>query len=220
MGQADTLASIAPCFDSDSAKIRKQRIKKQEESWVLESSEFARCTTGEEVFPIADDIVSRINHILALYCNFTPMFSVEYINWIDAEGEPKRTIRDSVSVNVVKSKGISDLKSTSGTQPLGSAVLRLVGLDSAVSEAFALHGDSGLSWSQVYDIIDFVGGVDRIAEAGYANKKSTSAIRQTANHHRHLGNPRKCPLPPNPPTLAEAGEFARSLLKRWITSRL
>src|ERR1039458_8296656 len=87
-GQDNMLASIAQCFDSDNARIKKQRIKKQEESWVLESSKFAPCTTGDEVFPVADDIVSRINRVLALYCNFTPTFSVEYINWISAEGKP------------------------------------------------------------------------------------------------------------------------------------
>jgi len=219
-GQADMLESLALCFDSAGARIKKQRIKKQEESWVLESSEFAPCTTGDEVLAIADDIVSRMNHILALYGNFTPTFSVEYINWISAEGKSFRTIRDSVSVNVVSSKGLAELKSMRGTQPLGSAIFEVMIRDSAVEEAFSLHGDSELSWSQIYDLIDFVGGIDRIAKAGYADKKQARAVRQTANHHRHLGNPKKYPLPSNPPTLAKANEFARGLLKRWISSRL
>lgn len=219
-GQDDMLASIALCFDSDNARIKKQRIKKQEDNWVLESSKFASCTTGDEVFLIADDIVSRINHILALYCNFTPTFSVEYINWINAEGEPFRTHRDSVSVNVVSSKGQAELKGIKGTQPLGSAVFEVMTRDSGVEEAFSLHGDSELSWSQVYDIIEFVGGEAAITKAGYASGKQTRVVRRTANHHRHLGNPKNFSLPKNPPTLAEATEFARSLLKRWIASRL
>ena len=220
MGQDDMLASIAPCFDSNNARIKKQRIKKQEESWVLESSEFAPCTTGDDVFLVADAIVSHINRILALYCNFDSTLSVEYINWINAEGEPLRTLRDSVSVNVVSSKGLAELKGKVGAQPLGSAVFEVMIRDSAVEEALSLHGESGLSWSQIYDIIDFVGGVDRIAEAGYANKKKASVVRQTTNYHRHLGNPKKYPLPPDPPTLAKASEFARSLLKSWISSRM
>jgi hypothetical protein len=108
----------------------------------------------------------------------------------------------------------------SGTQPLGSAVFEVMLRDSALKEAFSLHGDGGLSWSQVYDIIEFLGGADRIDRAGYANRKKTSVVRRTANYYRHLGNPKKYPLPPNPPTLDEASEFARSLLKRWIFSRL
>ena len=63
-GQDDALASVAPCFDSDGARIRKQRLKEQEDSWALESSQFARCTTGTEVLGVADGIVDRINQIL------------------------------------------------------------------------------------------------------------------------------------------------------------
>jgi hypothetical protein len=48
-GQANMLESVAPCFVSNSARIRKH-----EEGWMLEWSEFASCTTGEQVFPIAD----------------------------------------------------------------------------------------------------------------------------------------------------------------------
>ena len=107
-GHPDMLESVATCFISDSA-----RIKKHEEGWILESSEFASCTAGEQVFVIADDIVSRINQILALYCNFTPTLSVECISWISAEGESLRTVRGSTSVNVVSSKGLSELKGMS-----------------------------------------------------------------------------------------------------------
>jgi hypothetical protein len=121
---------------------------------------------------------------------------------------------------VVSSKGLAKLKGISGKQPLGSAVFEIMIRDSAVKEAFSLHGEGGLSWSQVYDIIEFLGGADRIDKAGYAKKRQTSVVRRTANYHRHLGNPKKYPLPPNPPTLPEASEFARSLLKGWISSRL
>jgi hypothetical protein len=221
MGQADMLVSIAQCFDNDNARIKKQRIKKTEESWVLESAEFARCTTGDEVLATADDIVSRINHILALYCNFEATLGVEYIDWIDAQGKPFRTHRDSVSVNIVSSKGQAELKKKSGTQPLGSAIFEARKRDSDVKEALSLHGDGDLSWGQVYDLIEFLGGVEGIARAGYAKSRGqTRAVRQTANHHRHLGNAKNYPLPLTSPTLAQASEFARSLLKRWIAARV
>lgn len=219
-GQDDALTSIAACFDSDRARIKKQRLKEKEDSWVLESSEFALCTTGTEVLAVADGIVDRINQILALYCNFTPILAVECISWINAQGESLRTVRGSISVNVTSSKGLADLKSLSGKQPLGSAVFEGMTRDSKVNEALTLHGDSGLTWSQVYDIIDFVGGVKGIVKAGYAGRKQASAVRQTANHYRHQGLKKKPALPPNPPTLPQGNEFARGLLKRWISSRL
>jgi hypothetical protein len=219
-GQDDVLASIAPCFDSDSARIKKQRLKDKEDSWVLESSEFARCTTGNEVLAVADDIVSRIHQILALYCNFSPVLSVDCISWTNAEGESLRTIRGSFSVNVTSSKGLAELKSASGTQPLGSAVFEAMTRGVEVNEALTLHGDSGLSWSQVYDMIDLVGSVKGIVKAGYATRKQANAVRQTANHYRHQGSKKNPTLPANPPTLAQANEFARGVLKRWIASCL
>jgi hypothetical protein len=219
-GQEEALVSIAPCFDSDSARIKKQRLKEKEDSWVLESSQFAPCTTGMEVLAVADDILSRIHRVLALYCNFTPVLEVKCISWISAEGESFRTIRDSVAINVTSSKGLEDLRGIRGKQPLGSTVFEATESDSKVEEALTLHGDSGLNWWQIYDIIDFVGGVKVIANAGYASRKQAIAVRQTANHYRHQGLRKKPVLPVNPPTLAQANGFARALLKSWIESRL
>jgi hypothetical protein len=48
--------------------------------------------------------------------------------------------------------------------------------DVKVNEALALHGDSGLSWSQVYDIIDLIGGLKGIVKAGYAAGRQASAV--------------------------------------------
>ena len=214
-GQADMLESVAASFDDANVKIRKH-----EEGWILESSEFASCGDGAQVFPIADDLVSRIHHVLSLYCGATATLSVEHIYWINAEGKKLRTIRASLPVNVISSKGLGELKNLSGTQPLGSAVLQAMNDDAAVKEGLTLHGADGLSWSQVYDIIEFLGGEAGIVKAGYANAKQIRAVRQTANHYRHLGSPKKYPLPSNPPALAAASEFARSLLKLYISSRL
>jgi hypothetical protein len=214
-GQPHMLESVAECFVSDYARVRKH-----EEGWILESSEFTSCTTGEQVFPIADDIVSRLHRILALYCGADEVLSVAHIYWINAAGEKLRAIRGVLPINVISSRGLAELKTMRGTQPLGSAVFQALILDATVYEALALHGESGLSWSQVYDIIEFLGGVDGIVKAGYANKKQTRTVRQTANHYRHLGSPKNFPLPSSPPALAEATEFARNLLKRCLSSRL
>jgi hypothetical protein len=164
--------------------------------------------------------VSRLHRILALYCGADEVLSVAHIYWINAAGEKLRAIRGVLPINVISSRGLAELRTMSGTQPLGSVVFQAMILDPAVREALALHGERGLSWSQVYDIIEFLGGVDGIVKAGYADKKQTRTVRRTANHYRHLGNPKSSLLPSNPPGLAEASEFARTLLKRWLSSRL
>jgi hypothetical protein len=214
-GQQHMLESIAECFTSNHATVRKH-----EEGWILESCEFTSCTTGDQVFPIADDIVSRLQRILALYCDAYEALSIDHIYWINAAGEKRRAIRVVLPINVISSKGLVELKTTSGKEPMASAVFDAMIRDASVKEALALHGESGLSWSQVYDVIEFLGGEKGIATAGYANQKQTRTVRQTANHYRHLGSPKKYALPPNPSTLAEATGFVRSLLKRYISSRL
>lgn len=147
-GQDDMLEAAALCFASDDA-----RIKKDGQDWVLESSEFVSCTAGVQVFSIADDILSRIHRIRALYCGSTPTFSVEHIYWINAESELLREIRGSMPITVISSKGVAELKSMSRTEPLGSAVFHAMISDPKVNEALSLHGESELSWSQIYDII-------------------------------------------------------------------
>ena len=214
-GPPHMLQWIAPCFVSDDA-----RIKKCDEDWILESSEFVSCTTGEQVFPIADDIVSRIHRILSLYCGATDStISVEHIYWINSRGEPLRSIRGSIAFDVLSSTGAAELKTLIDSRPLASVVFQTMMADSAVNEAFHLHGESGLNWSQVYDIIEFLGGEAGIEQYGYAKRKDSRNVRRTANHYRHLGSKQKYRLPSKPPTLAEAIEFARNLLKRWISSR-
>jgi hypothetical protein len=130
------------------------------------------------------------------------------------------SIRGFLPVNVISSKGLAELKTKRGSQPLGSAVMQAMNDDAAVKEGLTLHGADGLSWSQIYDIIEFLGGEAGIARAGYAAAKQTRVVRRTANHYRHLGSPKKYPLPSNPPLLVDAGEFASSFVKQYISSRL
>ena len=214
-GQSDFLERVAPCFVSDNAKI-----KKRGEKWVLESCEFESCETVEQLFSTADDLVSRVHRILALYCNCTPSLVAKYVSWTNGEGESWRAIRGSIGTNIISSRGLAQLAKMRGKQPLGSAVFQAMNLNPSVKEALTLHGEEELGWSRIYDIIEFFGGIKNIVKAKLATSERTRAIRQTANHYRHLGSTRKFPLPSNPPTLAEGSDFARGLLKLWIGSRL
>lgn len=180
-GQPDFLERIAPCFTSENASI-----KKLGEKWTLESSEFLGCTTEQQLFSVADDLVSRVHRILALYVSATPSLSAKYVSWTDAEGQRWRVIRGSISTDIVSSKGLADLRKIRGKQPLGSTVFQTMSRDPAVKEALALHGEGELGWSQIYDIIEFLGGVRGIVKAKFANEARTHIIRRTANHHRHL----------------------------------
>jgi hypothetical protein len=215
-GQPHVLANLSPCLQSDYVRLRKIGSK-----WVLQSSAFDQCKTGQEVFREADALVSRIHAILEIYLQLHTAFSVVSILWVNAGGRPfRRSLRSRINVNVYSAKGVRDLAVLRAGESLGSVLVRRAATHAAFREALALLGEGPLRWSQIYDVIEFLGGAKTIASAGWATEKDTVRARRTANYYRHLGRPKKDPLPKNPPTLAHATEFALYLLKQWITTLL
>jgi len=69
-GTLHVLESLAPCLQSDNVRLRKI-----DQRWVLESSAFNQCTTGQEVFPLADALLSRIHGVMAIYLGLHQKFS-------------------------------------------------------------------------------------------------------------------------------------------------
>jgi hypothetical protein len=63
-----------------------------------------------------------------------------------------------------------------------------------------------------------LGGVNAIIKKKWATRGQVVTCRQTANHYRHLGSPKKYPLPANPPSLTESNSLVLNLLKKWISS--
>jgi hypothetical protein len=124
----------------------------------------------------------------------------------------------SISISIMCE--VERILGPAGSDSLGNIVLSRVGIDSEITEALSLGGQERPTWPRIYDIIEFLGGPESISESGFASKREIVRVRQTANHYRHLGAPRKNSLPKNPPTLLEASQFATEILKRWIFSRL
>jgi hypothetical protein len=106
------------------------------------------------------------------------------------------------------------------TGSLATVVLSRAVIDPSIAEALSLVGHEALTWGRVYDIIEFVGGPSSIKKSGFASERKAAHVKRTANHYRHLGNPGKYPLPPNPPTLADARVFAIDLMTKWIVERI
>ncbi len=215
-GQPHVLPWVAGCFLGE-----RLRITRLGERWVLESPEFDSCKEPPDVFPIADALVSRIHRILALYCHLDTPLWVQGIQGFDAEGRPsKSSIRATTSVEVCSSKGIAELSDLKANRSFGDEILELAATDPAVMEALNLRGEKPVGWSHVYDAIEFCGGVESARKLTSASRKRVREIKQTANHYRHLGSPKKYPLPTTPPSSDDAATFARDLLKKWIFSRL
>lgn len=215
-GQEHVFEHVAPCFASDSA-----RITKVGDIWILHSSDFDACARADDVFPLADALLRRINSIFYLYACLPEAFRTYSILAFRADGSSFRgALRVTETINVYSHIGISTLSSLHGPCPLGSAISEKAITDQALEEALKLYGDQDLTWSKVYDIIEFLGGVNEIARKGLVDKSKARIVRQTANHFRHLGSTKNYPSPPKAPALREAREFVTDLLTSWISSRL
>ena len=61
-GEKNVLEDIAPCFNTALSTIRRR-----DDEWIMESSNFERCQSVEEVYTVANALLLRIHQILALY---------------------------------------------------------------------------------------------------------------------------------------------------------
>jgi hypothetical protein len=138
----------------------------------------------------------------------------------DDAGTPlKRGIRATAKINVVSSGGIKQLSGIRGTNTLGSYAVNFARRDPDVQAAFSLLGDRDIGWHQIYDIIEFIGPAI-IVKKKWTNKNELRILKQTATHFRHLGRPKKNPLPPNPPTIDQCRNAVVGFLQLWVLERV
>lgn len=213
-GDPQVIENVSICVQGAEARFRKIRNQ-----WVLESAALDRCSNKEEAFHIADELISNINSILVIYLGLPKACSVRSILWLNDRGIPfRRSLREYVTLHTYCPPRKSELTSIVGGETLGSALVRLAVANPVLRECLSLIRGQTLQWSQIYDVIEYLGGAVQVGAAGFATKANTARVRQTANHYRHLGSKRKYPLPKNPPSLAQAREFTCGILKKWIAS--
>jgi len=212
-GEKNVLEDIAPCFNTALSTIRRR-----DDEWIMESSNFEQCQSVEEAYTVANALLRQINQVLYLYLRLVSPFSISSIMVFDGYILVRRRMWAIIDFNAYGS-AIKTLSPTASGS-LAADVLSLAASDPAVREALSLCGHEALTWSRIYDIIEFLGGPSLIAESGRSSKKKkTTRVKQTANHYRHLGNPQNYKLPSNPPTLRAASLFAFDILQKWIAQK-
>jgi hypothetical protein len=215
VGHHETLAVLARCFQGDFARIRKAG-----DFWLLESIAFNECKALKDVLPVAKDIVYLINQIWALYIGHIAPVSVGYLDLLDDNGATiNRFLHSSQEILIYHPKDLEDLRTLHDEETLGSILVKRAVAAPDIRASLILLGDRYLQWPQIYDIIEFLGGIKQISAKHWATAAEVRRFRQTANHYRHLGSPKRNPLPPSPPTLDEARVFAKTLLKRWLAMK-
>ena len=135
-------------------------------------------------------------------------YQVGQVNtWYEHSGQ---TISSRTTFTVNKRDGAAAL-AKQATQ-----LLRLAETDEGVKAALGLVQAADPGWGAVYDVLKFVEGT----AVAHNRKTKIKKYRGTASWYRHLGEPKRPALPADPPTLAQAREYAFGLLQEWLDLRL
>jgi hypothetical protein len=215
-GAKPLMENVIDCFQGDIARIRKMG-----DDWFLESSLFDACSAPAEVFPIADELLRLMHRLTAMHGHLFLFSEIGYVQAFSDSGTIlNRALRGSQRVHAYSLEGIQELQKSQGGQSRGSALVAAAAADKKLQEALALIGDGyQLQWAQVYNILEFLGGEDAVVRKRWASRGQVRKCRQTANHYRHLGSPKKYPLPADPPTIGRATGLVFDLLKKWISAQ-
>ena len=175
-GEKHVLEDIAPCFNTALSTIRRRG-----DEWVLESSNFERCQSVEEVYTVANALLRQIHQVLALYLELptapslgvpTAPFSISSIMVFDGDILVRRRIYSVMNMWLY---GATKTLYPTASGSLATAALSLAASDHAVREALSLVGSGEPTWPRIYDIIEFLGGPRLIEESGLASKKKLPA---------------------------------------------
>jgi len=208
------LEEIAPSFSSPIATIR--RLNDQ---WILQSSNFEPYESDDKFYASANNLLSQIHRILALYLGrYSESLSVCAL-WRLTDDDKIIGQRRYVTHTFDIVRPAQQVFNPTSSSSLATLVLSRAASDPAITEALSLVGHEAPTWGKIYDIIEFLGGPPSVGKSGFASETTTRRVKRPANHYRHLGNPKNSSLPPNPPALDEARTFALDLMKKWIAER-
>jgi hypothetical protein len=213
-GLESTFEMLAPCFQSDYLRIVKREV------WFLESERLNQCVDANAAWAVAEKLLTQLETTAYLFAGYGRSFEIGYAQSYKDDGTlGPRGLRGTATINVVSAVGTEELKFNRVDSTLGSYVAYRVTQDPDIQAAFSLIATEEVNWHQIYDIIEFIGPTV-IGKKKWASIKEVRIIKQTANHYRHLGRPKKNPLPPNPPTVHQARARALAFLKLWLLERL
>jgi hypothetical protein len=118
---------------------------------------------------------------------------------------------------------------TAGGDTACLGLLKAVEQHPGAARILPLLDGAPLNWSGVYDVLEGLGGLNKLVSKGYDTTKRLGMIWSRAGQGRHPGKPaqsrREQNKPkhlrdPKPPTLLEARTVVLSILQRWLAQEL
>lgn len=206
-------------------------ITKESDGFYLHSSQFETCMSGEEVKNRAKDILSVLNGAKTLALGGNTQVEIGHVELRKPNGKRqifveltgKIFLRSSLTTAIKNNKGNIIKESCPADE-----VPEWLGLglsDENVKKALRIYGVERHSWAglyKVYEIIENdVGGIEVIADNGWATKSTISRFKHTANSPSAIGDQarhgKESTKPPKKPMrLSEARLLIETLLIKWL----
>lgn len=176
---------------------------------------FDEINESSEVNDIFTNLMSRLTAVIRIYApDLNPVLKLDYLRMKKKDGGSVASI--TFNLSVIPAEPFSWLQtahSVSGTNAM--ALLDFADSNERVQLALRIMSAPNFGWREIYDVIELI-SLKAIVTAGWANDSTVRAIRQTANHHRHLGGQKRNPLPETSPSLSDAHSMTTLILRNWI----
>jgi hypothetical protein len=228
-GDAQDLKELSKSLINDELKIIER-----DGQFFLESTRFESTMTHQDVHFRASEILTILSGATRLALGGRTPLRIGNIAKVKEDGT--RDIFLSVS-NTIHITGVTTVKiqGSNGTVKIVNPADRVpswvnLGLtDAKVSKALRLLGTEENNWVnlyRLYEVIeDDIGGMDEIADRGWATKASIRRFKHTANSPTAVGDESRhgresTTPPPNPMELGEARALVEVILHNWLHSKL
>lgn len=206
------------------------KVVKEANGYYLYSNRFSSVKDAKEVRIIAEKLVEKmLGAAMLIRSNLKP-FKLGNVNRQNEDGSKDIYFKVSIKASTrskatfgVYSNGVAQKANTSKA----ALIFDVADNDKKVEHALRIWGKEPHDWINMYKILEIiesdVGG--KIYQEGLANKSEVDRFTQTANSVEALGDKarhgiKKVPLPKKPMTIQEAQYLIRSLINKWIDSKV
>jgi len=207
-------------------RLSKARVVEEDGSFYLESSKFNSLTSAEEVRERGRELIELINGVAKL--NEDNFLGISEDAIIRVEDNGKRHgylfLESSVKIRTKTRAQLTaiaaDGSEIGATQPSTlESSFEVAQKYNVVAKALSLYRDE--TWNSLYKAYETIEGDvgGKIIKNGWAVKSDIDLFTQTAQLHRHVAKKKYKP-PAQPMTLLEARALIKTILSRWISSKM
>jgi len=226
-GDEFDLAELAQCFTSP-----KLSILKEENAYVLQSTELDSIEHADEALERAKELISLVSGAARLTIHAQRPLSVGNVARRIENGIEKVSVilkdevmvRDSITATMISTDGTVETHRRSDATPMMvTAALK----SPQMARALRLYGSPPLDWKNLYCVYEIIehasGGEKGLVQKDWAARNQIERFTRTANHPGAAGygarhGVQSADPPSNPMTISEAIEFVGSLLRRSLSA--